>query len=294
MNWRLSALDRFALVSNSDAHSPSKIGREANVFDTDFSFRGLIDALRTNDPAKFLDTVEFFPEEGKYHYDGHRKCGVVFAPRESLKTGDICPKCGKKLTIGVLHRVEELADREPGEGAAGPRPLQEPHPAQRGHRRGPGQDARMPGRLGPLFPVHPRVRGRACHPDRSPRGRAGPGLAGEGRRGRRSDAQGTGLDPARPRRRVRPDPHLRRGAGHRSLRFAALALLSPKAHLSRSRERTRRPPTPKPRGFIGASISGDLAGQEADEGSFRGNRQNVFERGVAHAERVVLAPSPTN
>jgi uncharacterized protein (TIGR00375 family) len=114
MNWRLSALDRFALVSNSDAHSPPKIGREANVFDTDFSYRGLIDALRTNDPAKFLYTVEFFPEEGKYHYDGHRKCGVVLAPRESLKTGDLCPNCGKKLTIGVLHRVEELADREAG------------------------------------------------------------------------------------------------------------------------------------------------------------------------------------
>jgi uncharacterized protein (TIGR00375 family) len=119
MNGRLSALDRFALVSNSDAHSPSKIGREANVFDTDFSYRGLIDALRTNDPAKFLSTVEFFPEEGKYHYDGHRKCGVVCPPRESLKTNDLCPKCGKKLTIGVLHRVEELADRESGEGRPG-------------------------------------------------------------------------------------------------------------------------------------------------------------------------------
>jgi uncharacterized protein (TIGR00375 family) len=119
MNWRLSALDRFALVSNSDAHSPSKIGREANVFDTDFSFRGLLDALRTNDPAKFLYTVEFFPEEGKYHYDGHRKCGVVSPPRESMKTGDLCPKCGKKLTIGVLHRVEELADRDSGEGRPG-------------------------------------------------------------------------------------------------------------------------------------------------------------------------------
>jgi len=119
MNGRLSALDRFALVSNSDAHSPSKIGREANVFDTDFGYRGLIDALRTNDPAKFLATVEFFPEEGKYHYDGHRKCGVVCPPRESMKTNDLCPKCGKKLTIGVLHRVEELADRESGEGRPG-------------------------------------------------------------------------------------------------------------------------------------------------------------------------------
>jgi len=119
MNRRLSALDRFALVSNSDAHSPSKIGREANVFDTDFSYRGLVDALRTNDPSKFLYTVEFFPEEGKYHYDGHRKCGVVCSPRESLKTNDLCPKCGKKLTIGVLHRVEELADRDSDDGRPG-------------------------------------------------------------------------------------------------------------------------------------------------------------------------------
>jgi uncharacterized protein (TIGR00375 family) len=116
MNRRLSALDRFALVSNSDAHSPSKIGREANAFDTDFSYRGLVEALRTNDPSKFLYTVEFFPEEGKYHYDGHRKCGVVCSPRESLRTNDLCPKCGKKLTIGVLHRVEDLADRENGDG----------------------------------------------------------------------------------------------------------------------------------------------------------------------------------
>ena len=111
MNRRLSALDRFALVSNSDAHSPSKIGRESNVFDTEFSYAGLIGALRSKDPAKFLHTVEFFPEEGKYYYDGHRKCGVVFAPGESLAHNDICPKCGKKLTIGVMHRVEELADR---------------------------------------------------------------------------------------------------------------------------------------------------------------------------------------
>ena len=112
MNWRLSALDRFAMVSNSDAHSPSKIGREANVFDTEFSYSGLVGALRSKDPKKFLSTIEFFPEEGKYHYDGHRKCGVVLSPKESLKHNDLCPKCGKKLTIGVMHRVEELADRE--------------------------------------------------------------------------------------------------------------------------------------------------------------------------------------
>ncbi len=112
MNWRLSALDRYALVSNSDAHSPSRLGREANVFDTDFSYKGLVDALRRKNPDKFLETIEFFPEEGKYHYDGHRKCGVVFSPKESLAHKDLCPKCGKKLTIGVMHRVEELADRE--------------------------------------------------------------------------------------------------------------------------------------------------------------------------------------
>jgi uncharacterized protein (TIGR00375 family) len=114
MNWRLSALDRYTLVSNSDAHSPSRLGREANVFDTDFSFKGLVEALRSRNPDRFLHTIEFFPEEGKYHYDGHRKCGVVFSPKESLLHKDLCPKCGKKLTIGVMHRVEELADREEG------------------------------------------------------------------------------------------------------------------------------------------------------------------------------------
>jgi uncharacterized protein (TIGR00375 family) len=114
MNWRLSALDRYALVSNSDAHSPSRLGREANIFDTDFSFKGLVEALRSRNPDKFVATIEFFPEEGKYHFDGHRKCGILFSPKESLLHKDICPKCGKKLTIGVMHRVEELADREEG------------------------------------------------------------------------------------------------------------------------------------------------------------------------------------
>jgi len=115
MNWKLSSLDKYSLVSNSDAHSPSKIGREANVFDTDFSYSGLVDAIKTKNPDKFLYTVEFFPEEGKYHYDGHRKCDILFSPRESLQHNNICPVCGKKLTIGVMHRVNELADREQGE-----------------------------------------------------------------------------------------------------------------------------------------------------------------------------------
>src|SRR5512137_2935871 len=118
MNWRLSALDRYALISNSDAHSPNKIGREANVFDTDFTFRGLMTAIKSKDPSRFLSTIEFFPEEGKYHFDGHRKCGFSASPRESMAHENLCPKCGKPLTIGVLHRVEELADREPGEGPA--------------------------------------------------------------------------------------------------------------------------------------------------------------------------------
>lgn len=117
MNRRLSRLDKYALVSNSDAHSPSKIGRESNVFDTDFSYAGLKSALKSRDPDKFLYTVEFFPEEGKYHYDGHRKCEIVFSPQETIQNNYLCPKCGKKLTVGVLHRVHELADREPGEAS---------------------------------------------------------------------------------------------------------------------------------------------------------------------------------
>jgi len=118
MNRRLSALDKYTLVSNSDAHSPSKLGREANVFDAEFSYKGLLDALHGRDPARFLYTVEFFPEEGKYHYDGHRQCGIVFSPRESRAHNDLCPVCGKRLTIGVMHRVEELCDREEAPAAA--------------------------------------------------------------------------------------------------------------------------------------------------------------------------------
>lgn len=115
MNWRLSSLDKYTLVSNSDAHSPSKIGRESNVFNTDFSFESLIKSLKAKDPQKFLYTVEFFPQEGKYHFDGHRKCQVIYSPQETIQNHYNCPQCGKKLTIGVMHRVEELADREKGD-----------------------------------------------------------------------------------------------------------------------------------------------------------------------------------
>jgi uncharacterized protein (TIGR00375 family) len=111
MNWRLSALDKITLISNSDAHSPRKIGREANVFDCELSYSDIINTLKTKNAKKFLHTIEFFPEEGKYHYDGHRTCNVILSPAESKKHDDICPVCKKKLTIGVCHRVADLADR---------------------------------------------------------------------------------------------------------------------------------------------------------------------------------------
>ncbi|HPH44141.1 MAG TPA: endonuclease Q family protein [Candidatus Aminicenantes bacterium] len=108
---RVSALDRFTAVSNSDAHSPAKLGREANAFETEFSYAGLAEAIRGGDPRRFLYTVELFPEEGKYYADGHRKCGVVLRPEESPKRMNPCPVCGKILTPGVGRRVGELADR---------------------------------------------------------------------------------------------------------------------------------------------------------------------------------------
>ena len=114
MNWRLSALDAITLISNSDAHSPNRLGREANAFDCELDYREIIEILRKKDQKKFLFTIEFFPEEGKYHYDGHRQCGVIFSPSQTKANQSICPKCQKKLTIGVMHRVEELADRPEG------------------------------------------------------------------------------------------------------------------------------------------------------------------------------------
>jgi uncharacterized protein (TIGR00375 family) len=112
MNWRLSGLDRITLISNSDAHSPAKIGREANILDTELSYNAIRQAIMTR--QGFLGTIEFFPEEGKYHFDGHRNCGVRLSPEESESKQDSCPLCGKKVTVGVLHRVVELADRPEG------------------------------------------------------------------------------------------------------------------------------------------------------------------------------------
>ncbi len=114
MNWRLSALDRFTLISNSDSHSPQKIGREANVFNCELTYSAIRRVLQTKDPEKFLYTIEFFPEEGKYHFDGHRLCNVCWSPQETIKHGGKCPKCGKPVTVGVANRVERLADRPEG------------------------------------------------------------------------------------------------------------------------------------------------------------------------------------
>lgn len=114
MNWRWSKLDRFCLTSNSDSHSPSKIGREANVFKDKINYKSLREILKTKDKARFLYTIEFFPEEGKYHWDGHRACHARLSPEEAKKINNKCPECGKSITIGVMHRLDSLADRKDG------------------------------------------------------------------------------------------------------------------------------------------------------------------------------------
>ncbi len=122
MNYRVSALDRYTLVSHSDAHSPAKLGREADILDTPLSYHAIVQAIRR--PAQgFVGTVEFYPEEGKYHFDGHRKCGVVLTPEEAAQNNNTCPVCGKPLTMGVMHRVLDLADRGPTHRPAG-KPLE--------------------------------------------------------------------------------------------------------------------------------------------------------------------------
>ena len=117
MNWRLSKLDKMTLISNSDAHSPANLGREANVFALDenkVTYEEIADILKTKDKKRFPFTIEFYPEEGKYHYDGHRNCNIVANPFEQKYPENRCPVCSKKLTIGVMNRVEQLADRSAG------------------------------------------------------------------------------------------------------------------------------------------------------------------------------------
>ncbi|MEW6101590.1 MAG: endonuclease Q family protein [Candidatus Omnitrophota bacterium] len=114
MNWRLSALDKYTLISNSDSHSPAKIGREANVFDCQLDYKTIRDVLKAKDKKRFLYTVEFFPEEGKYHFDGHRLCDLRWSPQETKAHNGKCPKCGKPVTVGVMNRLAQLADRQEG------------------------------------------------------------------------------------------------------------------------------------------------------------------------------------
>jgi len=114
MLWRMPDGRKITLISNSDAHSAAKLGREVNVFDTELSYSAIRDAIIKKDKSKFLYTIEFFPQEGKYYYDGHRLCNVSMSPEQRKKVEGICPKCGRKLTVGVLSRVDELADRKDG------------------------------------------------------------------------------------------------------------------------------------------------------------------------------------
>ena len=117
MNWRLSNLDRIILMSNSDSHSPNpwRLGREANVFELEkVSYKEIYNAVKEKDKKKFLFTIETDPSYGKYHFDGHRNCGISMSPEEAKRFNNICPKCKRKLVVGVLHRVEDLADRPEG------------------------------------------------------------------------------------------------------------------------------------------------------------------------------------
>lgn len=117
MNWQISGLDKYTLVSNSDAHSLRKIGREANVFEIPeekLSYNEIIQIIKDKNPKEFLFTIEFFPEEGKYHLDGHADCKFSCLPKDTARHKGICPKCGKKLLVGVLNRINKLADREYG------------------------------------------------------------------------------------------------------------------------------------------------------------------------------------
>lgn len=122
MNWRLKQLDDFVLISNSDAHSSPKLGREATIFDTELSYAAMYCALSDPKDKGLAGTIEFFPEEGKYHYDGHRLCKTRLHPKQTIKNKGLCPVCGKDVVVGVMARVEVLADRDEGEKSRRSRP----------------------------------------------------------------------------------------------------------------------------------------------------------------------------
>lgn len=112
LNWMCSPLDKYTLLANSDAHSPEKLGRNANIFNTELSYQSIIEAIKSRNPRHFLGTIDMYPQEGKYHYDGHRKCGVCWNPVETLKNNGICPVCNRRVTIGVTNRIVQLSDRK--------------------------------------------------------------------------------------------------------------------------------------------------------------------------------------
>jgi DNA helicase-2/ATP-dependent DNA helicase PcrA len=144
MNWLVSNLDRYTLVSNSDAHSPQKLAREATILRCEPAYDAIMNALRSGDIEQFGGTLEFFPEEGKYHLDGHRKCGVCWEPPTTIAHNSRCPVCGKEVTIGVMHRVEVLADRPVGEQPARTAPFDSmvPLPEILGEIQGVGSSSR--------------------------------------------------------------------------------------------------------------------------------------------------------
>lgn len=123
MNWMWSKLDQYTLVSNSDAHSPENIGREANCFDCEMEYDTIMEVIKKGNEDTFLFTVEFFPEEGKYHFDGHRACELSLHPDEAITKNNRCPRCGRPLTVGVLHRIHELSDRKYGYSPRGKVPF---------------------------------------------------------------------------------------------------------------------------------------------------------------------------
>ena len=112
MNWMCSFLDKYTLIANSDAHSPEKLGRNANIFETDLSYKDIINSIKSGDNDSFLGSIDFFPQEGKYHFDGHRKCNIRWSPLDTLQHDETCPVCGKKITVGVMNRIAQLADRD--------------------------------------------------------------------------------------------------------------------------------------------------------------------------------------
>ncbi|MCX6772115.1 MAG: endonuclease Q family protein [Candidatus Micrarchaeota archaeon] len=159
MNWRLSELDRVQLLSNSDSHSPEKIGREANVLDLEhLTYNDMYEAIRYKEKGKLACTYEFYPEEGKYHYDGHRLCKVSMAPEETKKHNGICPVCKKPLTIGVMNRVDALADRPEGYKPKGAAPFESLVPLKAW--RGNGKACSQPRGGRGVFQAHQGVRER--------------------------------------------------------------------------------------------------------------------------------------